>query len=142
MTTLRPAARAVSAASIWMIRNWVQRALAPDGDCLVNNRRDLTRRAEDINQIDRLRNARQVCIDRFTQDRAAAGVDRDDAIAFLLQIGGHEVAGLLPIGRQAHDGNGFHRAEYLADAVGILVADLLLGSQNGVYTQLRLVQVP
>ena len=106
--------------------------LGPDRDCLVDNRRDLVGRAENIDQIDLVRNALQVRIDRFAQDRSAARIDRDDAVALVLQIGGHEVAGLLPVRREAHHGDGLRRAEQVVDAVGILVEGLLLRCQNGV----------
>ena len=87
--------------------------LGADGDGVVDDRSDRIRGAEDIDHVDLVGNVAQTGVDLLAQLLLArgAGIDRDDAVAFALQILHHEVAGPVPVGRGADHGDGAHRRQ-------------------------------
>jgi len=90
-------------------------ARCTDGDGIARDRADVFRLAKAIDDVDALAT---VCerggsvLQRgehgLAEDRLAdvLGIDRQDAVAMLLQVGAHFVAGTVWLGRQADDGDG------------------------------------
>ena len=82
--------------------------LGADRDRVIDDRADLVRRAEDVDQIDRLGDVAQRGVDGLAEQRLAgeAGVDRDDAVALALQVAHDEGARPVPVGRGADHRDG------------------------------------
>ena len=90
-------------------------APCPDGNRIARDRADVFRLAEAIDNVDALaalcerggsllqRGEHGLAKDRLT---GVLGIDRQDAVTVLLQVGAHFVAGPLRLGRQADDGDG------------------------------------
>jgi hypothetical protein len=98
-------------------------------DGLVDDFIHVLRRAEDVNDVDRERNAGDIGIDFFAEDRLGLRIDRYDAIAFVLEITGHEIARLLPVAGKADERNRLRRVEQAIDLRHVLITGALFGRQ-------------
>lgn len=99
-------------------------APCPHGDRIARDRADVFGLAEAIDDVDALAtvcergsSVLQRGEDGFAEDRLAGvlGIDWQDAVAVLLQVSAHFVAGTVRLGRQADDGNGGAFFEDLGD---------------------------
>jgi hypothetical protein len=77
-----------------------------DLDGLLRDRQHVAGAAEHVHHVDGLGDLEQVRVAAFAEDLGTARVHRDDAVPMLLQVLGGEVAGPMPLGRQADDGDG------------------------------------
>ena len=77
--------------------------LGADRDRVVDDRRRVSCRTEDVDHVDRLGDVAQRCVSLFAEQHLSgdAGVDRDDPVAFALQVFHHEVARPVPVRRGA-----------------------------------------
>ena len=98
--------------------------LRADGDGIVDDRRHRLGIAEHVDHVDLVGNIAQAGVGRLAQQLLAgeSRVHRDDAIALRLQVLHHEVAGPVPVGRDADDGDGLHRAKD-ADQLGVGIVE-------------------
>ena len=78
-----------------------------DGDGLVDYRGDLVGAAENVDQIDGFGDGWEVGVGYFAEGFLDGGVDGDDAVALLLEVGGDAVAVAVGVVGQADYGDGF-----------------------------------
>ena len=77
-------------------------ATGADGHGFLCDRQHVFRTPKDVHQVDSVRNVGEAGITALTEHRIEARVDRNDAIAMLLQIAGDLMARAVFLGRQAH----------------------------------------
>ena len=89
-----------------------------DSDGGIGDGRDFIGAAEDVDDVNRIGDVFEAGIGFFAQDFGFVGIDRDDAVAGGLEIGGDFVRGAAGIGGESNDGDVFVDAEELGDGVG------------------------
>ena len=99
------------------------------GDGLVDDFVDVLRRAENIDEVDGEGDAGDVGVDLFAEDRVGLRVDRHDAVAFVLEITGDEVAGFLAVTGETDERDCFRRVEQVIDLRNVLKTGALFGRE-------------
>ena len=89
-----------------------------DGDGGVGYGRDIFRAAEDVDNVDGERDVFEAGVGFFAEDFGFVGIDGDDFIAGALEVRGDLVGRAARVGGEADDGDGFGRAEEIANGVG------------------------
>jgi hypothetical protein len=89
-----------------------------NGDGRVDNGRNFFGATENVDDVDGLGDVLQARIGFRAEHFPFVGIDRNDAIADGLEIGGDFVAGPGGIARKADNGDGFCNAEKIEDGIG------------------------
>src|SRR5713226_8103117 len=84
-----------------------------NGDGVLGHRHDVRGLAEHVDQVYPVRDFPKRGVALLAEDLAVLRVHRDDAVAVLLHVLGGEIARPVPVGREAHHGDG---AAFLEDA--------------------------
>jgi len=89
-----------------------------NGDGRIGDGRNVFGAAEDIDDVDRLRNVLEAGVGFLAEDLGFVGIDRDDFVADGLKIGSDFMGWAAGIGRKTDDGNGFGFPKDLSYRVG------------------------
>jgi hypothetical protein len=89
-----------------------------DGDGGVDDGRDLFGAAEDVDDVDGAGDVFEAGIGFLAEHFPFVGIDGNDAIANVLEVGSNFVAGTGGVGRKADNGDGFGEAEKVEDGIG------------------------